>query len=141
MIRSNEARHVDHEGSIEGTSFGSLSAKQGLWRDHNVATVEIETIENDVGFSQPLSDSFSFGQGLDGDDAPRINEPVHVLHDLIPTVVHIQIANASSKSNHPIEIEALHVSEPNTAPIPITVGSASTSELHSQPQSQHCPLT
>ena len=39
MILPNEARHVDHEGSIEGPSFGSLSAKQGFWHEHNVAMV------------------------------------------------------------------------------------------------------
>ena len=39
MIRPNEARHVYHEGPIEGPPFGSLSAEQGLRRDHNVATI------------------------------------------------------------------------------------------------------
>ena len=101
----------------------------------------METIENDVGSSQPLNNSLSFDQGHDGDDAPHINELVTVLHDLIPTKVYIETANASSESNHPIQIEVLYVLEPNTAPIPTTVGSASTSELHSQPQCQHCPLT
>ena len=124
--------------SIEGTSFESLSPKQGLRCDHNVATVAIRIVENDVGSSQPLHNSLSFGQGRDGDDAPRINEPVPVLHDLIPTEVHIQTTNASSEPNHSIKIKALHVPEPNTTPIPTTVGSALTSELHLQPQSQHC---
>ena len=141
MIRPIEARHVDHEGPIEGTSFGSLSAKQGLWRDHNVATIAIGAVENDVGSSQPLNNSLSFGQGHDGDDAPCLNELVHVLHDLVPTEVHIQAANASFKFNHPVKIEALHVPEPNTTPTPTTIRSASTSELHLQPQSQHCLLT
>ena len=63
------------------------------------------------------------------------------LHDIVPTAVHIEIANASSESNHPIQIEALHIPEPHTAPTPTTLGSASTSELHSHPQSQHRPLT
>ena len=45
-----------------------------------------------------------------------------VLHALVPIEVHIEIANASSKSNHPKEIEALHVPNQNTASTPI-VGS------------------
>ena len=64
-----------------------------------------------------------------------------VLHDTVPTTVHIETANASPESNHPIQIEALHVPEPRTAPTPTTLGSASTSELHSHAQSQHRPLT
>ena len=40
-----------------------------------------------------------------------------------------------------LQIDALHVPEPNTAPTPTTLGSASTSELHLQPQSQHRPFT
>ena len=63
------------------------------------------------------------------------------LHDTVPTIVHIETANASPESNHPIQIEALHVPEPRTAPTPTTLGSASTSELHSHAQSQHRPLT
>ena len=64
-----------------------------------------------------------------------------VLHDIVPIVVHIETIDASFESDHPIQIEALHVPEPNTTPIPTTVGSASTSKLHLQPQSQHHPLT
>ena len=63
------------------------------------------------------------------------------LHEIVPTTVHIETANASPESNHPIQIEALHVLEPRTAPTPTTLGSASTSALHSHPQSQHRPLT
>ena len=102
MTCPNEVRHVDHENSIEGPSFGSLSAKQGLWRNYNVAMVAIGTVENDVGSSRLLNNSLSFDQGHDGDDAPRINEPVIVLHDLVPSEVYIKSANASSESNHPI---------------------------------------
>ena len=141
MIRPNKARHIHHEGPIEGPSFGSLSAKQGVQRDHNVATVAIGTVQSNVGTLQPLNDSLHFGQRHDGDDALRINEPVLVLHDIVPIAVHIETANASSKSNHPIQIEALHVPEPHMAPTPTTLRSASTSELHLQPQSQHRPLT
>ena len=141
MICPNEARHIHHEGPIEGPPFGSLSTKQGLRRDHNVATVAIGTVQSDVGSSHPLNDFLCFGQRHDGDDAPRINELVSVLHDIIPTAIHIKIANASFESNHPIQIEALHVPEPNTAPTPTIVGSALTSKLHSQPQSQHYFLT
>ena len=47
MIHPNDARNVHHKSPIEGTSFGSLSAEQGLWRDHNVATVAIGTIQSD----------------------------------------------------------------------------------------------
>ena len=60
MIRPNEAKHVHHEGPIEGTSFGSLSSKQGLRRDHNVAMVAIGTIQSDVGALQHLNNSFCF---------------------------------------------------------------------------------
>ena len=63
------------------------------------------------------------------------------LQDTVPTTIHIETANASLESNHPIQIEALHVPEPRTAPTPTTLGSASTSELHSHPQFQHRPLT
>ena len=59
MICPNKARHVDHEGPIQRPSFGSLSSKQGLWHNHNVPTIAIETVENDVGSSQPLNDSIS----------------------------------------------------------------------------------
>ena len=47
IICPNEAKHVHHEGSIEGPPFGNLSAKQGLRRDHNVAMVAIGTVESD----------------------------------------------------------------------------------------------
>ena len=141
MICSNEARHIHHEGPIERQPFGSLSPEQGLWRNHNVATVAIEIVQSDVGASQPLNNSLYFGQRHDSDDAPRINKPVFVLYDIVPTTIYIETTNASFESNHLIQIEALHVPEPNTAPTPATVGSASTSELHSQPQSQHRPLT
>ena len=63
------------------------------------------------------------------------------LYDTVPTTVHIETANASPESNHPIQIQALYVPEPRTAPTPTTLGSASTSELHSHAQSQHRPLT
>ena len=137
IIRPNEARHVHHKGPIDGPPFGILSAEQGIWRDNNVATVAIETVESDVGASQPLNNSLYSGQRHDSDDVPHINELVIALHDIVPTAIHIEIANASSESNHPIQIGALHVPEPHTAPTPTTLGSASTSELHSQPQSQH----
>ena len=63
------------------------------------------------------------------------------LHDIVLITIHIETTNDSSESNHPIQIEALHVPEPRTAPTPTTLGSASTFELHSHSQSQHCPLT
>ena len=63
------------------------------------------------------------------------------LHDIVPTTIHSGTANASPESNHPIQIEALYVPEPCIALTPTTLGSASTSELHSHPQSQHRPLT
>ena len=76
-----------------------------------------------------------------GDDAPYINELVIALHDILPSAVYIETANASLESNHPIQIKALHVPESCTAPTPTTLGSASTSELRSHPQSLHRPLT
>ena len=141
MIRPSEARHVHHEGPIDGASFGILSTKQGVRRDHTIAAVATGTVESDVGTSQPLNDSRCSGECHAGDDALHINEPVTPLHDIVPTTVHIETANASPESNHPIQIEALHVPKPRTAPTPTTLGSASTSELHSHPRSQHRPLT
>ena len=141
MIRSSKAKHVHHEGPIDGPPFGILSAKQGVQHDYTIATVAIGTVENDVGASQPLNDSLHSGQRHAGDDAPHINEPMTTLHDIVPTIVHIETTNASSESKHPIQIEALHVPEPRMASTPTTLGSASTSELHSHPQSQHRPIT
>ena len=141
MIRPNEVRHIHHKGSIGGPPFGSLFAKQGVLRNHNVATEAIGTVESNVATSQPLNDSLCSAQCHDGDDAPCINEPVPSPHDIVPTAVHIETTNASSESNHPIQNEALHVPESNTTPTPTTLGSASTFELHSQPQSQYRPLT
>ena len=141
MIRPSEARHVHHEGPIDEAPFGILSAKQGIRRDHTIATVATRTVESNVGASQPLNDSPRSGQRHASDDALHINEPVTALHDIVPTTVHIETANASPESNHPIQIEALYVLEPSMAPTPTTLGSASTSELHSHPQSQHRPLT
>ena len=51
VLRHNEARHEDHEGSIIRPSFGSLSAKQGLWCDHNVAIEGTENVRNEVDSS------------------------------------------------------------------------------------------
>ena len=99
------------------------------------------TVESDVGASQSLNDSPRSNQHHAGDDAPHINEPVIPQHDIVPTIVHIETANACPESSHPIQIEALHVPEPHTAPTPTTLGSASTFKLHSHPQSQHYPLT
>ena len=117
------------------------SSPQGVRRDHTIPTVAIGTVESDVGASQPLNDSRRSSERHAGDDAPHIDEPLIALHDTVPTTVHIQTANASPESNYPIQIEALHVLEPRTAPTPTTLGSASTSELHSHAQSQHRPLT
>ena len=108
-----------------------------IWRDHNVAMVATWTVESDVGTSQPPNNSLHSRQHHDGDDALHINEPVTTLHDIVPIVVHTEIANASSESNHPIQIEALHIPDPHMTPTPTTLGSASTSELHSQQQSQN----
>ena len=141
MIHPSEARHVHHEGPIDGASFGILSTEQSVRRDHTIATVATGTVESDVGASHPLNNSLRSSEHHAGDDAPHINEPVTALHDIVPTTIHIEIANASPESNHPIQIEAFHVPEPRTAPTPTTLGSASTSKLHSHPQSQHRPLT
>ena len=116
MIRTNEARHVHHEGPIEGPPFGSCSAEQGFWHDYNVATVAIVTVQSNVGASQPLNYFLYFNQRHDGNDAPCTNESMLVLHDIVLTAIHIETANASFESSHPIQIEALHVPEPNTAP-------------------------
>ena len=43
MICPNEARHIHHEGPIDGPPFGILSAEQGVWCDHNVATLATRT--------------------------------------------------------------------------------------------------
>ena len=51
MIRPSEARHVHHEGPIDGAPFGILFAEQGVRRDHTIATVATWTIESDVGAS------------------------------------------------------------------------------------------
>ena len=141
MIRPSEARHVHHEGPIDGAPFEVLSTEQGVRRDHTTPTVATGTVESDVGASQPLNDSHRSSERHAGDDAPHIDEPVIALHDIVPTTVHIETTNASPESNHPIQIEALHVPEPHMAPTPTTLGSASTSELHSHAQSQHRPLT
>ena len=141
MIRPSETRHVHHEGLIDGAPYGVLYTKQGVWRDHTIATVATGTVESDVGASQPLNDVRRFGELHAGDDAPHIDELVTALHDTIPTTIYIETANATPESNHPIQIEALHVPEPRTAPTPSTLGNASTSELHSHPQSQHHSLT
>ena len=133
MIRPSETRHVHHEGPIDGAPFGILSTKQGVQRDHTIATVATRTVDTDVGASQPLNDSHRSSEHHAGDDAPHIDEPVTALHDTVPTIVHIETANASPESNHPIQIEALHVLEPRIAPTPTTLGSASTFELHSHP--------
>ena len=142
MIRPSKARHVHHEGPIDGAPFEVLSTEQGVRHDHTIPTVATGTVESDVGASQPLNDSRRSNERHAGDDAPHIDEPVIALHDTVPTTVHIQTANVSPKSNHPIQIEALHVPEPRTAPTPTTLGSASTSELHSHAQShlKHCHL-
>ena len=141
MIRSSEARHVHREGPIDGAPFEVLSTEQGIRRDHTSPTVATGTVESDVGASQPLNDSRHTSERHAGDDAPHIDEPVIALHDTVPTTVHIETANASPESNHPIQIEALHVPEPRTAPTPTTLGSASAFEFHSHAQSQHRPLT
>ena len=141
MIRPSEARHVHHEGPIDGAPFEVLSTKQGVRRDHTIPTVATGTVESDVGASQPLNDSRRSSERYADDDAPHIDEPVIALHDTVPTTIHIEIANASLESNHPIQIEALHIPESRTAPTPTILESASTSELHSHPQSQHRPLT
>ena len=141
MIHPSEARHVHHEGPIDGAPFEVLSTEQGVWRDHTIPTIATGTVESDVGASQPLNDSRRSSERYVGDDAPHIDEPVITLHDTVPTTIHIEIANASPESNHPIQIEALHVPEPRTASTFTTLGSASTSELHSHAQSQHHPLT
>ena len=141
MIRPSEVRHVHHEGSIDGAPFGILFAKQGVRRDHTVATVATWTVESDIGALQPLNDSPRSGQRHTNYDAPHINELVTALHDIVQTIVHIETANASFESNHPIQIEALYVPEPRMAPTHTTLGSTSTFELHSNPQSQHRPLT
>ena len=141
MIRSSEARYVHHEGPIDGAPSEVLSTEQGVWRDHTIPTVATGTVESDVGASQPLNDSLRSDEHHAGDDAPHIDEPVIALHDTVPTTIQIETTNASPESNHPIQIEALHVPEPRTAPIPTTLGSASISELHSHPQSQHRPFT
>ena len=133
MIHPNKTRYVHHDDPIDGAPFGVLSTKQGVRRDHTIATVATGTVESDVGASQPLNDSRRSGERHAGDDAPYIDEPVTALHDTIPTTIHIETANASSESNHPIQIEALHVPEPRTAPTPTTLGSVSTSELHFTP--------
>ena len=140
-IHPSKARHVHHEGPIDGAPFEVLSTEQGVRRDHTIPTVATGTVESDVGASQPLNDSRRSSERHAGDDAPHIDELVIVLHDTVPTTVHIETANASSESNHPIQIEAFHVPEPRTAPTPTTLGSASTFELHSHAQSQHRPLT
>ena len=141
MIRPSKARHVHHEGPIDGAPFEVLSTKQGVQRDHTIPTVATGIVESDVGASQPLNDSRHSSECHAGDDAPHIDELVIALHDTVPTTIHIGTANASPESNHPIQIKALHVLEPRTAPTPTTLGSASTSELHSHAQSQLRPLT
>ena len=141
MIRPSEARHVHHEGPIDGAPFEVLSTEQGVRRDHTIPTIAIGTVESHAGASQPLNDSRHSSEHHAGDDAPHIDEPMIALHDTVPTTVYIETANTSPESNHPIQIKALHVSEPRTAPTPTTLGSASTFELHSHAQSQHRPLT
>ena len=61
VLRHNEARHEDHERSIIGPSFGSLSVGQGLWPDHNVAIEGTENVRNKMDSSQLQSDFLPFG--------------------------------------------------------------------------------
>ena len=140
MIRPSKARHVHHEGPIDGAPFEVLSTEQDVWRDHTIPTVATGNVESNVCASQPVNVSRRSSERHAGDDAPHIDEPVIALHDTVPTTVHIEIANDSLESNHPIQIEELHVPKPRTAPTPTTLGSASTSELHSHAQ-PHCRST
>ena len=51
MICPSEARHVHHEGPIEGAPFGILYTEQGVRRDHTIATVATGTVDSDAGTS------------------------------------------------------------------------------------------
>ena len=57
VLRHNEARHEDHEGSIGGPSSASLFGGQGPRLDHNVVVEGIENVRNKVDSLQPQSDS------------------------------------------------------------------------------------
>ena len=102
MIHPSKARHVYHEGPIDGAPFGILSVEQSVRCDHTIAMVATRTVESDVGAPQPLNNFPRSGQCHAGNDAPHINEPVTTLHDIVPTTIHIETANASPESNHPI---------------------------------------
>ena len=139
IVRHNEARHEDHDGSIGRPSCASLFGGQGPRPHHNVVVEGIENVRNEVDSSQPQSDSLSFGQANEGDDAVRANEAVNVQNEQRRTEIHLESTDASLESNHPMEIETPNVVEATTAPVDTIHGSASTSglNLHSGPQCRH----
>ena len=51
VLRHNEARHEDHEGSIGGPSSASLFGGKGPWLDHNVAMEGVVNVRNKVDSS------------------------------------------------------------------------------------------
>ena len=77
--------------------------------DHNVAKEATENVGNKVDSSQLQSDSLSFGEGNEGDDALPANKLVHVQQDPIPSRVHFESMDASLESNHHMEIEMFNV--------------------------------
>ena len=52
VLRHNEVRYEDHEGSIGGPSNASLFGGQGLGLDHNVTMEGIENVRNKLDSSQ-----------------------------------------------------------------------------------------
>ena len=54
MIRSSEARHVHHEGPIDGAPFEVLSTEQGVRRDHGIHLCEcrVESEERRAGVGE-----------------------------------------------------------------------------------------
>ena len=93
----------------------------------------IENIRNEVDSLQPQSDSLSFGQANEGDDAIRANEAVNVQN--------LESTDASLELNHPMEIKTSNAVQATTAPVDTIHGRASTSGLNLQSGPQCRPVT
>ena len=130
VLRHSEARHDDHERSIGRPSSASLFGGQGPRLDHNVVVEGIENVRNEVDSLQPQSDSLSFGQANEGDDAVRANDALNVQNEQRRIEVHLESTDTSLESNHPMEIETPNAIEATTALVDTIHGSASTSGLN-----------
>ena len=141
VLRHNKARYEDHEGSIGRPSSTSLFGRQGPRLDHNVIVEGIENVRNKVDSSQPQSDSLSFGQANEGDDAVRANDALHVQNEQRRTEVHLESTNVSFELNHLMGFKTPNAVEATIALVDTIHGSASTSGLNLQSGPQCRPVT